>query len=217
MLKVLAGWVALLLLPFTLAGCGSTPPLIHQYVLEYYPPLPQASGQLDAALTVSRFAVAEPYNTTAMVYRPEPLKQEVYRLNRWRVNPGALVTDYLARDLRHSGLFLAVFTEKHQGPSRFCLEGGVEEIQELDEPDGWKAALTLTVTLLDLEEAEIPRQIIFQKTYRATEPMLSRTPEGLARAMSRAMQRLSRQITAEVYQAAKQRMGQISRKSSSLR
>jgi uncharacterized lipoprotein YmbA len=205
MKKLLSGLSAPLLLTLILTGCGSTPPLIHQYVFEYYPPVPQASLKIDEAITVNRFAVAEPYNTTAMVYRPEPLKQGIYKLNRWRVNPGFMVTDYLVRDLRHGGLFQAVFTESDTGKSRFRLEGGVVEIQELDEPDGWKAALALTVTLMDLNETEITRRLIFQKAYRTTEPMLAKTPQGLAEAMSRAMQRLSQDISADVYQAARVR------------
>lgn len=202
----LLGLCALLLLTLILTGCGSTPPLIRQYVLEYYPPVPQASLKLDEAIKVNKFAVAEPYNTTAMVYSPGPLERQTYKLNRWRVNPGFMVTDYIARDLRHGGLFQAVFTESNTGKSRFRLEGGVVEIQEVDEPDGWKAALALTVTLMDLDETEITKRLIFQKTYRTTEPMLAKTPQGLAEAMSRAMQRLSQDIGADVYQAAKRRM-----------
>ena len=163
MKNLLSSISAPVLLTLILSGCGSTPPLIRQYVLEYYPPVPQASLKIDEAIKVNKFAVAEPYNTTAMVYSPGPLQRETYKLNRWRVNPGFLITDYLVRDLRHGGLFQAVFTESDMGKSRFRLEGGVVEIQELDEPDGWKAALALTVTLMDLDETEITRRLIFQK------------------------------------------------------
>jgi hypothetical protein len=39
-----------------------------------------------------------------------------------------------------------------------------------------------------------------------TEPMVARTPQGLAESMSRAMGKLSAQLTAEVYAAARQRL-----------
>lgn len=45
--------------------------------------------------------------------------------------------------------------------------------------------------------------MLFQKNYRAEEPLTEKTPDGLAQAMSRAMERLSAQIITEVYQAAK--------------
>jgi hypothetical protein len=45
--------------------------------------------------------------------------------------------------------------------------------------------------------------VVFQKNYQATEPMPEKTPAGLAQATSRAMEQLSGQIIADVYQAAK--------------
>lgn len=193
-------------------SCGQTPPLIHQYVFEYASPPVLTGSPVDEAITVRRFAVAQAFNTTDMIYQPGPLQSASYKYSRWRVNPGYLVTDYLARDLRHSGLFQAVFTAGEPGRSRFALEGGVEEIQELDEPEGWKAALALTVTLLDTSQEEIPRRIVFQKQYRVFEPMLAKTPQGLADAMSRAMQRLSQQIIADVYRAVRERVAEEKKK-----
>jgi ABC-type uncharacterized transport system auxiliary subunit len=205
--------LVLLFSTFFLSACGQTPPFIHQYVFEYAPPAALGGPQpLGEAIAVKRFAVAQAFNTTDMVYQPGPLQTAAYKYNRWRVNPGYMVADYLARDLRHSGLFQAVFRDPEAGPCRFVLEGGVEEIQERDEPEGWKAALALTVTLLDTAQEEIPRQILFQKQYRALEPMLAKTPQGLADAMSRAMQSLSLQITADVQRAIWNRLAEDRKK-----
>jgi ABC-type uncharacterized transport system auxiliary subunit len=198
---------AALLLALVLAGCGQPPPLIRQYVFEYAPPVAPAQVKLDDAIRVKQFAVDQTFNTTAMVYRPQPLESAAYQYSSWRVNPGHLVTDYLARDLRHAGRFKAVFSRSDPGRSRYVLEGGVEEIQELNEPDGWKASLALTATLLDTGSDEVPQRIVFQRSYRTAEPMWDKTPPGLAEAMSRAMERLSRQIITDVHQAAQQRGG----------
>jgi cholesterol transport system auxiliary component len=177
---------------------------MQKYVLEY--PSPPAGGQarIDEVLKVETFSVAQAYNSTAMVYRPTPFKSETYAYHRWRVNPGNLVSDYLARDLRNSGLFKAVLAGGSAGGNtRFLLEGGVEEFQEIDEPDGWKAALTLNITLLDLSQTEITKRVVFQKNYRAVEPMTEQTPRGLAEGMSRALASLSPQIITDIYQGAK--------------
>ncbi|MEW6387152.1 MAG: ABC-type transport auxiliary lipoprotein family protein [Thermodesulfobacteriota bacterium] len=188
-----------------LAGCGKPPALINNYMLEYPAPLIGKSPRLDAALKVELFAVAQAYNSTAMVYRPSPFKSEVYNYSRWRVNPGYLVTDFLLRDLRNSGLFPAVLSYHEAGNARFRLEGGVEEFQELDEADGWKAALVLNVTLLDLLAGELPQRLVFQKSYRAAEPLPEKTPQGLAQGMSRALEKLSARIITDTYDAARQR------------
>jgi ABC-type uncharacterized transport system auxiliary subunit len=193
----------MLLLLLLLWGCGKPPLLIHQYLLEYPAPVVRASTPLDASLKVEKFAVAQAFNTTSMIYRPNPYTSAVYHYNRWRVNPGYLVTDYLVRDLRDSRFFKAVLSADNSSKGRFLLEGGVEEIQEIDEPGTWKAALALNVTLLDTSQTEITQRVLFQKNYQTQEPLREKTPAGLAQAMSRAMERLSARIIADVYQAIK--------------
>ncbi len=192
----------LFLLFFFLAGCGKPPTLVHRYILEYPSPAVPGSAKIGEAIKVEVFSVAQAYNSPAMVYQPNPYKSDTYHYHRWRVNPGNMVTDYLLRDLRNSGLFKAALPAGSSGKSRFLLEGGVEEIQEIDEPDGWKAALTLNITLLDLNRRELTERVVFQKNYRAVEPMTEKTPNGLAQGMSRAMERLSAQIITDIYQAA---------------
>jgi ABC-type uncharacterized transport system auxiliary subunit len=179
--------------------------LVHQYILEYPAPALSKQTNLNHALKVEQFSVAQAFNSNAMVYQPQPFKSETYNYSRWRVNPGYLVTDYLLRDLRKARLFDAVFGPNSTGKYRFLLEGGIEDFQELDEPDGWKAALGLTVTLIDSTQEELPQRVVFQKNYRAVEPMPEKTPDGLARAMSRAMANLSAQIMTDTYEAARRR------------
>ena len=137
------------LLVACLGGCGKPPMLVNQYILEYPAPVMGGKAKIPAAVKVELFSVAQAFNTNAMVYQPQPFQSQVYNYSRWRANPGYLVTDYLIRDLRESGLFKAVFGPDSSGKYRFKLEGGVAEFQELDAADGWQASLALTVTLLD--------------------------------------------------------------------
>lgn len=202
------GWVLSLLLPVVtllVFGCGKPPMLINQYMLEYPAPVLGGKTKSPEAVKVGLFTVAQAFNTNNMVYQPQPYKSETYNYSRWRANPGYLVTDYLLRDFRDSHLFTAVFGPGSNGRYRFFLEGGVEEFQEVDEPDGWKAVLALTVTLLDVSQEELPKRVVFQKQYRAAEPMPDKTPQGLAQAMSRALEHLSARIITDTYEATRRR------------
>jgi ABC-type uncharacterized transport system auxiliary subunit len=206
--KILQGIAAAcLIMPilFVLSGCGKPPMLVHQYILEYPAPVVAGKTKSPEAVKVGLFSVAQAFNTNAMVYQPQPFKSETYNYSRWRANPGYLVSDYLLRDFRDSHLFSAVFGPSSDGRYRYFLEGGVEEFQEIDEPDGWKAALALTVTLLDVSVEELPQRVVFQKKYRALEPMPEKTPQGLAQGMSKAMQQLSARIISDTYQAIRRR------------
>jgi len=188
-----------------LSGCGKPPMLVNQYILEYPAPVRGGKTKSPEAVKVGLFSVAQAFNTNSMVYQPQPYKSETYNYSRWRANPGYLVSDYLLRDFRDSHLFSAVFGPGSNGRYRYFLEGGVEEFQEVDEPDGWKAVLALTVTLLDVSQEELPQRVVFQKNYRAAEPMLDKTPQGLAQAMSRALEHLSTRIITDTYEATRQR------------
>jgi ABC-type uncharacterized transport system auxiliary subunit len=147
-----------------------------------------------------------------MIYRPSSYQSETYRYHRWRVNPGQMVTDFLLRDLRQSRTFTAIFGYDRPAKARFQLEGAVEEFQEINAGDCWSAVLAVNITLLDTAQEEIPQRVMFQKNYRAEEPIAHRTPQGLAAAMSRAMQKLSGNIITDIHQAAWNRVSQKEKK-----
>ncbi|MCL6620498.1 MAG: PqiC family protein [Syntrophobacterales bacterium] len=203
-LSVLAG------LLLTAGACSRPPILVQRYVLEYPAPAFPRQTPLPEAVKVQPFAAAEAINTTHMLYRPDAYQRQAYVYHQWRITPGPLVTDSLVRDLRHAGLFQAVFTEDSPDRARFRLEGGVTEMQEENHPAGWQAVLGLSVTLLDTNYPirEVSRRVMFQKSYRAVEPMPDQTPRGLAEALSRAMGRLSREIIADLYRAAQTRLAE---------
>ncbi len=199
--------VSLLVLALA-AGCARSPILVQQYILEYPSPAMLRQPQVPEAIKVQQFSVAAAYHTTAMLYRVQPNQRQAYQYHRWRITPGPLVTDCLVQDLRGSGLFKAVFHEDAPDRARFRVEGGVSEILEDDTSGTWNAVLGLHITLLDTRypASEIRKRLVFQKSYRAEEPLPEKTPQGLAQGMSRAMSRLSQQIIADLYQAAQERM-----------
>jgi len=203
-------WLGLLALALFLAGClgaGSKPSLtVEQYTLEYPPPAFTGLAALEQGLSLERFSVAQDLNGQAMVYRPLDYQRQVYAYHRWRVNPADLATDYLLRDLRASSLFKAVFSYQTPGPARFRLEGAVQEFLEKDEPSGPVAALSLNLTLLDLSFSDLPRRLVFQRTYEQSAPMTRAGAAELAQAMSQAFAELSRRAISDVHQAMQGRL-----------
>ena len=93
-----------------------------------------------------------------------------------------MVTDFLLRDLRKSNLFQGVFGYQQSGIGRFKVDGAVQQFAEVNDPDGWKAVLAISVTLQDLNEAEITKRVIFQKNYRQAEYMPEQNPTAWPRA-----------------------------------
>jgi ABC-type uncharacterized transport system auxiliary subunit len=188
------------LLSGCLGGTGTTP-FVRQYVLEYPPPQGGARPAVEAMVRVERFSADRMFMGQAMLYRQGPFLREAYPAQRWRVDPGDMVTEFLRRDLREAGLFRAVLSEREAEEVRFSLMGGVEEFIESGEAKNRKAVLTATITLLDLSRKETAGLVVFQKTYRLEAVVAGEGAAGLAAAMSLAMSDLSRQVIADIASA----------------
>jgi ABC-type uncharacterized transport system auxiliary subunit len=183
-------------------GCGKPPLVTNRFLLDYPAPVFASKPALNESIRVELFAVAQTINSTAMIYLPRPFETSSYVYNRWQVDPSHMVTDFLLRDLRNSRLFQGVFGYQQSGVGRFKVEGAVQQFAEVDDPDGWKAVLDVSVTLLDLNEAEVTRRVILQKNYRQAEYMPEQNASGLAQGMSRAMEVVSATIINDIYKAA---------------
>jgi ABC-type uncharacterized transport system auxiliary subunit len=175
------------------------------YTLEYASPKVENLKPIPATIRVERFTVAPMYNSNQIIYRDMSFKRDAYTYQEWRANPGDLVTYFLARDLRESGLFEAVSPYGIQMEAQYVLEGSVDEFFEWDTDKAWKAVLALSTTLMVDNEPDISKRIIFQKTFRSTRPCRQKNPMGVAEAMSEAMSAISEQIVRTVYEALEKR------------
>jgi len=182
----------LMITSFCIFGCvGSEQPhkATSYYTLEYKPPGIETDTPLPFPLRIELFEAAPLYRTSKIVYKTRPFQRDFYNYHKWRANPGELVTWFLTRDLRTSGLFKAVFTTENSLQAAYFLEGTVDDFFENDMGDDWEAVLSISV--LFVSEKELNRKIVFQKQYTFTEKCNSKNPRSLAEAMSTAMSRAS--------------------------
>ncbi len=189
------------LIVITACGGGRSTYVVRQYLPDYAPPADTGQHRSEEAIRVEPFNTAQAYNSTSMFYRPAPFELSAYSRERWRVPPGEMVTDYLLRDLRHSGGFRAVLGYDDAGDGRYGLNGTVVEFLEVDGSDGPKALLSVDATLLDNTQREIAKRVVFQKTYTSAEPMKDKSAMSMAEAMSRALRKFSGELAADIYRA----------------
>ena len=172
---------------------------IEYYSLEYDPPRMSNHPPVSQVIKVALFSISPIYNTRKIIYRDAAYKRTAYDYHKWQANPAEFVTYFLARDMQHSGLFKAVVTRKSQSPHAYVLGGTVDEFLESDLSDGWQADLSLNVLLVNEQENDVTKKIIFQKSYHISKPCLQKNPQALAQAMSAAMAEASAQIIREIY------------------
>ncbi len=200
---------ALLLLSMVLmTGCSlgakhSYP--VNQYTLEYPSPFSKEFTPINEFVKVEQFSVAQTFNTSAMIYKEGPNLRNMDPYNRWRTKPGEMAAENLVRDLRNCGLFRAVISYSESEEARYLLEGQVDEFLEVSEKDGRMAVLGLNLTLFDLKKRNTVEKVIFQRDYRRVEPYPDKTSAAFAQGMSRAMEKISKQIILDLQEAVKSR------------
>lgn len=186
----------------TLSACfnmAQPPPRIDHYTLEYPPPQVTAGNPVGGSIRLARFRVVPQYNAMRFLYRSSEFQRRSDEYHRWRSQPGDMVTFFLARDFRQSGLFGGIFVDDTRADTACRIEGIVEEIYEDDAGQDRAAVLTITVTLLRTDTTDISQQLLLQKTYSTRELFSDHSPAAMVAAMSRAMSRVSAGIIEDVY------------------
>lgn len=186
------------------SGCVSTgKPLLQteSYLIDYPAPVFEKLSRIEDTIRIARFTVASAYNNNSMIFRENNYVVDSFNYNRWAVNPADMVADNLLRDLQASGLFRAAFSRYVVDEGRYILQGGIEDIFLQMNKSGNKAILSLEITVKDTKQREPVKRILFQKKYYGEELLDEQSPQGYCRALSRVMQKLSRQIITDIYQA----------------
>lgn len=177
---------------------------VEHYTLEYDALRPATNTDLDpvqAVLKVERFSIAPIYNTSRIVYRDQEFKRSSYFYHKWKSNPSDLVSYFLARDIRESGLFTAVNVPNSKVVHTHIVEGLIDEFLEWDSKDTWEAVLSVNVTLLDAGTSDIKKRVIFQQNFSSRKICKEKHPKALAQAMSQAMAEVSENICLEIHKA----------------
>lgn len=179
---------------------------IEFYTLEYDPPQVADFKPLPLVIRLERFSVAPEYNSERIIYRDKSFKRDAYVYFRWRANPSDLVTSFLSRDIKQSGLFKAVLSFDSRLPSSYLVEGSVDEFFEWDSEERWEAILSVSITLMAENDPDSSKRILFQKNYHTSEPCNQKNPRAIAEAMSQAMSKISKEIIETLYLHLKKNM-----------
>jgi len=184
-----------------LSGCiGNSQPsiAIKQYTLEYTSPRFENLSGVDQIIRVERFTAAQAFHSNDMIYRQKQYMRGAYNYNNWNVSPSDMLAELLLRDIRNVHVFGAVLSRQETGDAKFLLEGQIEEFMQIDEEERTWASLIVDVTLSDLFEKIPAKRILLQKTYKIMEPFNERQPSEFAGAMSKAVEKFSRELIQDI-------------------
>jgi ABC-type uncharacterized transport system auxiliary subunit len=168
-----------------LAACGGKLPETRFYQLaEPTGKTPPGAG---VAIVVEPLTTDTAYDDERMVYRVTPYRLDYYNYHRWSAAPGTLIANYLERALEKSGRFGAVTREENPAAA-VTLGGRVVAIEEIDQSKTkWVGRVVIELTLTDNSSGDV----LWSEQFEETEPLALQSPEGLARALSKALERIA--------------------------
>ena len=172
---------------------------IDYYTLEYEVPVVSNDPPLPHVIRVQQFSISPLYNSNRIIYRDKSFKRQAYAYHKWRANPARLVTYFLERDLKATGLFKAVLPGDSRIAPGYLVEGTVDDFLEVDDDNAWKAVLAVSIVLVDETQTDVSQKIRLQKNYRISKPCERNNPRSLAAAMSLAMAEISGDIIDDLY------------------
>lgn len=190
------GWLlwGLLVWGAVLHGCTLTQPRpeVRHYALTLaVPEIPPSATR--PSLVVRPFTARDPYNQDRMVYRSSPYQLDFYHYHRWAASPAEQITDWTRRYLRGTGLFAQVFPTP-QANADLALGGVILQIEEVDHEHAWEAVLSIDFWLAQADQ----RSPFWFQSYTVTQQAAKRNPAAIAEAMSRNLENILGQLTADL-------------------
>jgi uncharacterized lipoprotein YmbA len=193
-----------LLVVLALVACGGRTPETRYYQLAA--PANEPRGG-DLVLVLEPLATDAAYDDERIVYRTTPYRLDYYNYHRWSSTPGVMIGNFLEASLERTGAFRTVLRELTVGVP-VVLGGRVIAIEEVDAaPDRWIGRIVIELAITDT----ISGRTLWSQQFEDTEPLAKQSPEGLARALSIAMERIARRAAPEIAATARRAHAEVRR------
>jgi len=168
----------------SLAGCAANHP-IKYYQVNYPTKEFVAPDAVNTTLMIRAFETSHLYLDDKIVYGFDSPEMGTYEYQRWAEPPVEILQSVLARGIRASGRFKAVYTVRTDQMDRFVLLGHLYDFKEVDSANGIVARLNYDVRLRDRKSASS----VWQYAYNYDEPATDKSMTAFVVAMDKNLQR----------------------------
>jgi ABC-type uncharacterized transport system auxiliary subunit len=183
-------------------SCGCFGPKAQRFATEFYtlhydPPEKMTDTPMAFSISFEVFEAAPPYDSIRMIYTNGSTKLNYYSYHEWMTLPADMATFLLARDMRSADIVRAVLVDDERAATH-RITGRIESFCEQNLDNEWNAFLSISITLLKINEMDALKQIILQKNYSVSEPCTEKNPTGLSEALSIAMSKISMEMIGDI-------------------
>lgn len=176
-------------------ACGGKLPETRYYQLATKTASGPASDRTGVVLAIQPLDADPAYDDERIVYRINPYRLDYYNYHRWSTTPGTLVADFLERTFERSGRFRSVTRDTNAQGAPVTLGGRLVAIEEVDKSKTqWLGRIVIELTLTDSQTGDV----LWSEQFEETEPLPAQSPEGLAQALSIALDRIAQRALPHV-------------------
>jgi cholesterol transport system auxiliary component len=183
-------------------GCSLTQPYPEKgfYGLSAAP-LPQAGPAESGVLKVEPLRIARPYADGNFIYKVGQEKFTSDYYNGFVTPPGRILSGLLVQWLSGSGLYQSVVDTESSADHDLVLDGNVTELYG-DYSDAKAPKAILEVKFFLIRERAAGIVVLWEKSYRAAEPLPGGGPEKLVHGWGAGYRRILEELTTDLRTAS---------------
>ena len=185
------------------SGCVSLErsyPDQHYFVIEVKRNVNPSTMPGSGVVEVADVQISPRYTGKSFVYRTSDARYESDFYNQFLVAPAALITEELRKGLTQSQVFRHVIGSSNQLQPTHVLQAAVSGLYG-DFRNGSAPKAVLEMEFFLTKEADGRSQIVMEKSYAKTVDVSRRTPEGLVRGWSQALEEILTALVADLKSA----------------
>jgi ABC-type uncharacterized transport system auxiliary subunit len=175
-----------------LSGCGAERP--SKYYQLTIPGDVSGTQQADPApvtLLLGQWLTSHVYRDDRIVYSSAGEEMGTYEYQRWAEPPAEMLEEVLLRELRASGRYRAVYTQRSNANGDFLLRGRLYDLKEIS-GGAMQARVTFEVELRDLKTGAT----VWTRFYTHDEPVSGKDVANVVSALDKNVQRGIKEVVA---------------------
>jgi len=143
----------------------------------------QAPAALPGRVYVRDCEVDRVYDKFELVVRKSRFVLQYSSARRWAVRPNRMVSDLLADELTHQGIFSSVSRELAEGRPEYSLSGRLRAIEVETAATPWRAHVALDLSLIRFDDGAVLWRRAFDERRNIPPGELDAVPEALSSAL----------------------------------
>jgi len=173
-----------------LGGCGAArPSKYYQLTIPADTSAQHAADPAAVTLLVGNLFASHLYREDRIVYSTTGEEMGTYEYQRWAEPPAEMIQEVLLRELRSSGRYRAVYTQRSNTNGDFLLRGRLYDFKEVSE-NGMVARMGVDFEMRDLKNGAT----VWTHYYQHDEPVNGKNVPAVVAALDKNVQRAVKEV-----------------------